>query len=496
MLRGMCTPRDPRQHTRRRSRSLGAFTLATIAVFTGACGSLDYVFLRDHVLAADHQGRVVDLETGYVLEPDALAAHVDKLLLIARAELAQRAEAPVERELMIHIHGGLNPATASLTTAAAALRRMHEDPAAPHPIFITWPSGALSTWSDHVLNIRQGERWPRWLGWLTAPVIVVTDLAKSVALSPKTLFYQWYLDARVGAKVAFDLDLSQAMTDEVRLTRAAQAAGFHVWPGTYSRGVLAQAGRFLTYWLSQPTKVAFQVLALNGLGQGAYDVMLHRTRALFYAPDEFDLRGPEAEDPGAAARQVEGRRPERLRAFFAALNAQTCRDAAHAAGCWRITLVGHSMGAIVLNEVLNAYPDLPVRNVVYMAPACSLRDLERVVVPYLERHPECRFFLLTLHPIAEADERYSVFPWFDLLPRGSLLEWIDNWYTSPPSVLDRVAGKWLNVIPALQIFGPVRERVFVKAFGVGGSRAPQKHGDFNGFDFWRPEFWWDAQTAR
>jgi hypothetical protein len=131
-----------------------------------------------------------------------------------------------------------------------------------------------------------------------------------------------------------------------------------------------------------------------------------------------------------------------------------------------------------------------------MAPACSVRDLEKVVVPYLQRHPLCRFFLLTLHPIAEADERYEVLPWYDILPRGSLLEWIDNWYTTPPSLLDRVAGKWLNVIRAVQTFGDVRGRVFIKAFDVGGDDGPQKHGDFNGFDFWRPEFWWDARTER
>ncbi|MEZ5962721.1 MAG: hypothetical protein R3F56_02630 [Planctomycetota bacterium] len=484
---------------RERGGRLGPVVSGLVAVLAvvlaAACTSLDYELLRPHVLATDHEGRVVDVESEEALEGCALRAHVGKLLTFAQEQVAQRG-IPAERELLIHLHGGLNPANASLATAQAALRRMQADPSAPHAIFITWPSGAWSTWTDHLLRIRQGERWPRWLGYLTAPLILVTDVAKSIAVAPKTLFYQWYLDARVAGKVAFDVDLSQAMADEPLLVEAAAAAGYHLRRGSYRRGFLTQAGRFVTYWLSQPPKVFFQVFALNGLGQGAWEVMLHRTRALFHAPDEFDLSGPEAGDPRAAARQVEGRDGQRLRAFFDELYVRTCRDPTEADRCWNITLVGHSMGAIVLNEVLAAYPELPVRNLVYMAPACSLRDLEKVVVPYLEKHSDCRFFLLTLHPIAEADECYSVLPYYDLLPRGSLLEWIDNWYTTPPSMLDRVAGKWLNVVPALQIFKNVRARVYIKSFDVGNGAAPQKHGDFNSFDFWRPEFWWDARTAR
>lgn len=51
------------------------------------------------------------------------------------------------------------------------------------------------------------------------------------------------------------------------------------------------------------------------------------------------------------------------------------------------------------------------------------------------------------------------------------------------------------MIPALWVFGDVRQRVYVKSFGTGGG-GPERHGDFNAFDFWRPEFWWDASTTR
>src|SRR5690606_32518259 len=164
---------------------------------------------------------------------------------------------------------------------------------------------------------------------------------------------------------------------------------------------------------------------LNGMGQGAFQVMLQRTRHLFHGPDEYGLSHDERDDPAAAAAHVAGQK-KRLHAFFDALAAVTCADG-DAHGCWEITLVGHSMGAIVINEVLSTYPDLPVKNIVYMAPACPVRDAQKVIVPYLLRHRRARFFLLTLHPIAEADEKFSVLPWYDVVPRGSLLEWVDNW---------------------------------------------------------------------
>ncbi|HLU38059.1 MAG TPA: alpha/beta hydrolase, partial [Planctomycetota bacterium] len=255
----------------------------------------------------------------------------------------------------------------------------------------------------------------------------------------------------------------------------------------------AQTSRFFSYWLSQPPKVVFQLLFLNGMGQGAFQVMLQRTRHLFHGPDEYGLSHDERDDPAAAAAHVAGQK-KRLHAFFDALAAVTCADG-DAHGCWEITLVGHSMGAIVINEVLSTYPDLPVKNIVYMAPACPVRDAQKVIVPYLLRHRRARFFLLTLHPIAEADEKFSVLPWYDVVPRGSLLEWVDNWYTAPASEIDRTLGKWLNVIPAIWLFEAVRDRVYIKSFDVG-SGGPEKHGDFNGRDFWRPEFWWDESVAR
>src|SRR5205807_7605742 len=99
------------------------------------------------------------------------------------------------------------------------------------------------------------------------------------------------------------------------------------------------------------------------------------------------------------------------------------------AGHYQITLVGHSMGAIVLNELVRRSTTEGVHydNIVYMAAACSVRDFQRSVVPYMQRHTTTNFYNLCLHPVNEVRERHAA----DLVPRGSLLVWIDDMYSNP-----------------------------------------------------------------
>jgi hypothetical protein len=120
------------------------------------------------------------------------------------------------------------------------------------------------------------------------------------------------------------------------------------------------------------------------------------------------------------------------------------------------------------------------------------------VIPYLESHPDARFFNLTLHPRAEVRETWSAgigSLGLDPAPRGSLLVWIDNYFSDPTSFADRTIGRWDNLIPATHVFPrDVRARVFIKAFGVtrwGGSDPdnPQTHGDLTKGKFWDEAFW-------
>jgi len=159
-----------------------------------------------------------------------------------------------------------------------------------------------------------------------------------------------------------------------------------------------------------------------------------------------------------------------------------------------ITLVGHSMGTIIIDRLLRYAPDLQVRNIVFMGAATTVEDYRDTVDTYLDRHRgdgkgHTDMYHLVLHPLAEVTEQGV----FDLAPRGSLLIWIDNYFTDPPTPLGRRVGRFLNVVPELRFTNvETRSNIHLKVFRVGEKYSywnPQKHGDFGDFPFWDQHFW-------
>lgn len=80
-----------------------------------------------------------------------------------------------------------------------------------------------------------------------------------------------------------------------------------------------------------------------------------------------------------------------------------------------------------------------------------------------------------------------------LVPRGSLLVWLDSFFTKPVTLEDRRLGKWNSAIVNAGMFpGEVRDRVHLKMFPIGDPDQPSKHGSFASEKlttrFWKTEF--------
>ena len=85
--------------------------------------------------------------------------------------------------------------------------------------------------------------------------------------------------------------------------------------------------------------------------------------------------------------------------------------------------------------------------------------------------------------------RAAQWAFLDLTPRGSLLEWIDNFLSDPKTEADLTLGKWDNIILASHLIPlDVLSRVVLRSFNAGTREEPQHHGDFDEFDFWTPEY--------
>ncbi len=198
--------------------------------------------------------------------------------------------------------------------------------------------------------------------------------------------------------------------------------------------------------------------------------------------------------------------PERPRPLGGlALLLEDLSDALAGQEGWEVTLVGHSMGAIVVNQIVRQFGSrLPIRNLVYMASASTLRDYEEAVIPHLEAQIAAEqagvevtrtdVYHITIHRKAEVRQR----PAFDLPPRGSLLVWLDDFLNDPRVTLDRSAGRINNLLRVAAVPGrqAIKERIHYKAYGVGRClrrEHPQKHGAFSGnYRFWESECWQPA----
>lgn len=121
------------------------------------------------------------------------------------------------------------------------------------------------------------------------------------------------------------------------------------------------------------------------------------------------------------------------------------------------------------------------------------REFEGVETVLSNLQPQAfpHFYNVSLHPYAEARE----INFAGIIPAGSLLQWIDDLYTTPADVFERTLGKWINVVSIDNMFdkGLIREGVLnFKRFDLS-AKSPKKHGELADGEFERkhqiPYYW-------
>ena len=153
------------------------------------------------------------------------------------------------------------------------------------------------------------------------------------------------------------------------------------------------------------------------------------------------------------------------------------------------------MGAFIINGMLGRYSNIHFRNIVYLAPACSCKDAAVVLRPYLKKHPKSTFYNLCIHPNRDANAMLAG----GLLPRGSVLKWIDLYFSDPLTSNDHCLGIWLTAMYTMpRLLGSAQSQCVMKAFGINDPitntiliDAPENHTDFSNpkLRFWEPDFW-------
>ena len=440
-------------------------------------------------------------------------------------------------EVVVHIHGGLNDINGAIAKTALISDDLERHRPPDHRIFyigICWNSDLFPTYKDHLLSIREGLHQPG-KALVTAPAMLLADLGGAASRLPLNLIDFLYQDAYTVNPSGFKRTrLAQTRYDQLREREELRGTdnSLVVSSAPNDRSALARDGDAGLWLLTRPTKVA-TTFFLDWLGSEPWKNMLRRTRTMFERESEFI---PEVDYPrnDAAGGQSDwtAAQKDRVDAFLDQMNF-TGREGAVSFFCNQaqsrllgaskrpvITLIGHSMGAIVSCEILQRFHQLTLDNVVFMGAACSINDMKDKVIPYLQEQnlretmqagladnlkgrvvrelqaagssdavladvrtacarlgsakllPKTRFYNLCLHDTVENGEKNP--GELDLVQRGSLLTWIDVLYQKPESENDRTLGRWVNAILATDSLpADVVNRITIKEFGVERPLMPK-----------------------
>lgn len=361
--------------------------------------------------------------------------------------------------VLIFIHGGMNTIQGGLKRAEDATVAMHDDDPTIYPIFVNWHSRFV-TWYDRLFRIRQGRARPvaAWLSW---PFAFVADLGRSATRLPATTLAETTrsLSNLTGIGRNVELGPTPLPASNVRIDN-------HYKPSLSTR-LASPILQVIPGVLRPVTMLMTDTVFYEG-----YRMMLRRIDMMFRNEEDYADTSADLMDAGSNGAVT--KLTERLKTL-----------PRHRS----LTIVGHSLGCIAVNEILRRNPLLEFDNIVFMGAACSSKDFLDTIPVYLATHKKTNFFALSLHPNADRDEKSG----WGALPNGSLLEWLDAYAIQVHSPLEKTFGKWNNAMETLpfldKVEPSVRDRICLKGFPVRGNLFPAKHGDFDDFPFWRPSFW-------
>jgi pimeloyl-ACP methyl ester carboxylesterase len=405
---------------------------------------------------------------------------------------AMKRDAPLvngKKRVLIFIHGGLNTQLGTIERAANLHQPIKDG--GYYPIFINWQSSLFSSYFDHLLHIRQGQDFD-WKGIPFAPFYLITDVSRSIARGPAVWWFLFWNDL-----MSIQFIRPESATDAARIAADVMKEGvIDLAVGEDKRDYPEMVLSGVSWFLTLPTKLVLAPV-IDAFGKSAWDVMVRRTDLLFHTEEDFST------DSQVAKEAHEQRGFQHIQAYggLSVFMRQLQEEIAHngGVGAWDITLVGHSMGTIVLNHLVEDFgisPSgvMPFNRIVFMAGAATLKDYEDSIFPYLMKNQNAQFYHLTLHPRAEIRDRWESAPYVDLPPRGSLLVWVDDFLANPGTPHDRTVGSYTNLMVGLHNTpDELRPRIHIKAFHAGASveeTDPQHHGQFSApFKFWKQECW-------
>lgn len=428
--------------------------------------------LDHHIITADGNGAPVfydiyEPNTGITLPGEGIK--LEDHLRHMREEM----EKSGRKKVMIYCFGGMNSANETVEISAENIPVIMRD-SDVYPIFVNWESELFDCYFNHLFAIRNGlENF--WTGPVLVPFYFTADMLGALIQLPPNLYYQ-----SVAMVEHYDEEHYNEMAGNI--VRRDGEIQFYLGRDFADHRLLPLIR--LGYFVGFPFRILTTSL-IDGFAPRAWDEMRRRARVSFVRDTlwngEADISDP----------SLMNAPPDGVFSHFAEMLIQYTKDHPDT----EITLIGHSMGSFLITEVLARYPELPVKNIVFMAAASSVQETVYAVKPYLLRHRDAHFYNLSLHPFVEYYDMMD----YCVLPCGSILTWVNQHLAPPVSKEDYTVGIWDASVALLpRMMRGVENQVTVKGFGLydpvtntNDVSIPSQHTDFSSLEsrFWRPEFW-------
>jgi len=427
-----------------------------------------------------------------------------------------------ELKVLVYVHGGLNTYSNTDERMEKQLdcitnERMEKQVGCitndgndwHYPIYISWPSNVFGTVQEHFFEVREGRDTAAWSGLVSSPFVLFEDVFTAIGRAPANVYYQFTNDkdrfaSRWGnwalSNVWKEADYQykqQFFTENPTSFQsndpyAHQYKNIKINRSTYQNNGFVNRVKSSALALVTPIRYAAGIVWNGTLAGDSWAMMKRRARAIAYPTGEVNstVREIKSKDNEVVEGQSAGHLLERI--FNLEKEYPELKI--------KLTLVGHSMGAIVLNNLLTRYQadferSTSLHSIVYMAAAANTFETLSIVPDILRKNVrDIHFYNLTLNRVAEVAETYFA----GLAPSGSLLISIDKYHNAPEHHLLRTFGSEVNVqssfVAIKQAFSNMDDPVTLKAFDKDQDIPPYKHGHFGELEFWRCSTWQIEQS--
>lgn len=428
-------------------------------------------------------------------------------------------------KILVYVHGGLNSYKSTDKRLESQRRSIIDDDKDWHyPIYVSWPSDAPSTIAQHFFEVREGRKVKPWIGYVSFPFVAVEDFFTGIGKAPANVWDQLINDKDrfVSGNGYLSWGLSTVWKDaeyqfKKEFFEPERRTFFSNKPYTeyidenivinrsiYNNTGLLNQLESTFIGAVAPVRYGFGILWNGTLANNSWAMMKRRARSIANSNGQFNKHVREyVNGDGTCQRSDEDGK-------VSSQKGKSCDgsgigylferifelETAYADLDIELTLIGHSMGAIVINNILSRYNvELSETNaldsIVYMGAAVSTTEALEVIPPILRANPaDIDFYNLTLNRVAEVAETHA----YGFVPSGSLLISIDKYHDSPEHHLLRTFGSEVNVQSSLSsiknAFKDLQgDTVTLKAFDKVQKVLPYRHGDFGDLLFWKCETW-------